>query len=475
MNCPFCGTKVNSSSILCRECKFDLPEPHLISIYTSILNRNRDLGKVENRKKLNALALKEYKLRQDLAQEAIAAELARKEVKALELAKLKEAELEAKSQRKEIRKQRIQSSYKFVAIALVVVLICGSYLLKSSISKKSELETQCQELNTLINPSSARQGSFSEVIDYFANLSANRSASNYDFIKSSTKAASLGNEFSQATKGMKLPASRIYLRNIESRLEMLRTTLSSAKTGAILASLKVEGSPVSLFIEQSKESFLENSCTSFSDEVSLQFFKSEGSKKVTSVFLLASPQSKVNTSTSEGSLKNTKSAAQKPNLNARQVESIASAQIMKKLKSTGINCQLRPLNNDEDVTRCDLTFDQGEVFDTGGKSYGQGGVVTFYVRADTSKAWLDKSISEPDRLVRNYCSYWDGKDYLGVYGFFKTSTAVVTKDAIFAFGIIGQKKGFSLWRDFEKWKPDIINKITTNFRGEEICTRVARF
>jgi hypothetical protein len=157
MNCPFCESFLKSVGPICPTCKFSLPKVELFPIYKKILVEQRDLGKSENRSKLDELAAQEYQLRQQLI------EVARKEeserLRILEIEKEESLRIlnEEKAQKAEVRKQKRAKSNKVIVKVLIVSLVSLSILgtgkLTLNVFENRKIAQDCVILNTPLNNS----------------------------------------------------------------------------------------------------------------------------------------------------------------------------------------------------------------------------------------------------------------------------------------------------------------------------------
>jgi hypothetical protein len=110
MTCPFCGSALSSQALICPFCKVELPSSELIPTFRVILERDRSLLEPGNRKKLNALAEKEYLLKQKLIAEAKERHFAE------ERQKRREAAERERVRREESEKARALQNAKYLAL-----------------------------------------------------------------------------------------------------------------------------------------------------------------------------------------------------------------------------------------------------------------------------------------------------------------------------------------------------------------------
>jgi thiamine kinase-like enzyme len=127
ISCPFCGSNCNPGALICPFCKVELPPQELISTYRIILERDRSFLEASNRKKLDALAKKEFDVRQAAilaAKQEFAAERARlAEEKRVETEKrIREVELKAKEFNDKVAKNIKRFGVPVAALAVFVLI-----------------------------------------------------------------------------------------------------------------------------------------------------------------------------------------------------------------------------------------------------------------------------------------------------------------------------------------------------------------
>jgi hypothetical protein len=144
----------------------------LFPIYKKILVEQRDLGKPENRPKLDELAIQEYQIRLHLIEVARREESERLRILEIQKEESLKKLNEEKAQKAEAHKQKRAKSNKVIGKVLVVTLaivsILGTGKLTLNVFENRKIAQDCVTLNTPLNNSSFDQAGVSVDI---ANLS----------------------------------------------------------------------------------------------------------------------------------------------------------------------------------------------------------------------------------------------------------------------------------------------------------------
>lgn len=171
MNCPFCGTFSKIVGIICPNCKTDLPRAELIPIYLRILNAQRDLGRPENRKKLDELATQEFQIRIQLTEVAKREELERLSKEELEKKEVLRKKAEENARRslelKQVRAKRNKRISKILIVPMTIGVLFGGGKFFVDKNDQNKLVADCSALQT---PSGERKISQSKNLSEIANL-----------------------------------------------------------------------------------------------------------------------------------------------------------------------------------------------------------------------------------------------------------------------------------------------------------------
>ena len=157
MNCPFCESFLKSIGPICPTCKSSLPKVELIPIYKKILVEQRELGKPENRSKLDEIAIQEYQVRLHLTEVARKEESERLRILEIEKEESLRKLNEEKAQKAEVQKQKRAKSNKVIGkvliVTLVILSILGTGKLTLNIFENRKVAQDCLILNTPLNNS----------------------------------------------------------------------------------------------------------------------------------------------------------------------------------------------------------------------------------------------------------------------------------------------------------------------------------
>jgi hypothetical protein len=156
MKCPFCETLLKSVGLICPTCKSSLPKVELFPIYGRLLIEQRDLGKAENRIRLDELATQEYQIRRQLIEAAKNEESERlrnlKIQKEESLRKLKAEKVRKTEEQKLKRAKSNKVTGKVLIVTLVILSILGTGKITFNIFENRKIAQDCVILNTpLIN------------------------------------------------------------------------------------------------------------------------------------------------------------------------------------------------------------------------------------------------------------------------------------------------------------------------------------
>lgn len=467
MNCPFCRNRLRVAGIICPDCRMELPAEHLIPIYSKLLAERRDLANIQNRTKLDELALKEYSLRVELINQAreTQSEKIRKDlIEARRYEEVRTAEsLAAASAAKAKKKKTVRRVATFLAPILLLTGIAIGVNTVISNKATQKLHKDCGVLVKLNQDISIQQDPLFAIENLASGIILNPATDTYDFAKAklevdkniakirNTNISHVGNNLKNFWADLLKKSSR------------LSQLLGIGKPNQKVSDVRFQNQFLTDGAMEYKSALSSSPCSEISKVLLRQKNDSKYISFVSGIFLLKSSTTRSTPSNVSGLNQANQSPSKVKNV-ATSKDALAAVMI-KKLQQSGINCSMEPGN------QCNFRFDQGEVFDSAGKSFGRGGEVRFVIGVNNAENWLNASLQAPDKVVRNYCRYYDGKDYLGVYGFYKLGTAVVTKSAIFVVGMTGGIQGFSLFETFQKWEASVVAKIINEFGGVEACQR----
>lgn len=139
ISCPFCGSACNDGALICPFCKVELPAKELINTYRRILERDRSFLEPGNRKKLDALAQKEFDVRQVAIAEARHAEAVEESRKREEARKASELEAEEARRKQEEFNDKIADfirKYGWVIGSVAVFALLLNFLIIPFIQEK---------------------------------------------------------------------------------------------------------------------------------------------------------------------------------------------------------------------------------------------------------------------------------------------------------------------------------------------------
>lgn len=467
MNCPFCMNRLRAAGIICPNCRMDLPAEHLIPIYSKLLSERRDLAKIQNRVELDELALKEFSLREELisqARETQSEKIRKDRIEARRYEEVRIAEsLAAANASKENKKKAIRRVASFLA---PILLISGVAIgVNTALSKKSshELNKACGVLVKLKQDVSVQEDPIFAIKNLASGIILNPTTDRYDFAKAKLEVDKNLVKIRNTNISVVGGNLKTFQANLIKKSSQLSKLLGIGKPNQRVSDVGIQNQ----FLRDSAIEYISALSSGPCEAISKMLLRQENDSEyigfVSGLYLLKSSTTRSAPSNNSGLKTETRSPS-KVKTKATSKDVLA-AELIKKLRQSGINCSIEPGN------QCAFWFNQGEVFDSAGKSFGMGGEVRFVVGVNNAQNWLNASVQAPDKVVRSYCRYYDGKDYLGVYGFYKLGTAVVTKSAIFVVAMSGGIQSFSLFETFQKWEASTVAKIINQFGGVEACQR----
>jgi hypothetical protein len=263
MNCPFCGALSKVVGIICPNCKTDLPRAELIPIYLRILNEQRDLGRPENRKKLDELATHEFQIRRELTEVAKREELERlskEESEKKEVLRKKTEENEKRAQDlKQVRAKRNKRVSKLLIVPITVGVLLGGGKFYLNKKEENRVITDCSILQT---PSSERRisqsKSLSEIANLYITIKSYPYSTNFDY-ESAKKFLdrNVDNLNSQSLSSQKVGA---FMSSFMGSALTISNLLAKEKRGKAIADVKEGNTSLYKLAETELAVFKENPC-----------------------------------------------------------------------------------------------------------------------------------------------------------------------------------------------------------------------